>query len=607
MKFTKRIQIAVLLILTVCIYANSLWNEYALDDRAIITDNSVTKKGLSAITDIFTHHYYYDGITHNTYTYRPITSLTHAIEWQLFQKNLFISHLINLLLYLLTLYILFRLLGILFELKEKQSFIPFTATLLFAFHPIHTEVIANIKGRDEILSLLFVLIAMYYLLIKRKNVRSPKIYLVTGSLFFIGLLCKENALLFLLFLPLVNYFFSTDSVFQSIKKTIPFLIPVIIYAIIISQVIGFGEKEDRMILNVPYLYATAAEALATKIFVLFKYISLLIIPNPLICDYTFNHIPYIPLSDYRFWGSAILLAGLLFTAIYLFKRKNVFSFCILFYFISISIVSNLVFQTGVIMAERSVYTGSLAFCLGLSYLLHLSVLHAAKSGKAYLTKLNYALFIIVATGYSVLVFNRNKDWKSDYYLFTHDVKYAPNSVKLLQLAAFYEYFQNPLVKKGELPDNAIRDKCIQRLKKAIEILPITLPESYLYLSYIYTNTNSLDSSLYILEEARKKDMYTPQLTEARAAISNRYLSIGDSCFQQKDVTCAFNHFKKATEVNENNARAWWNYGGIFLDKGDIPSTIIAWEKVIAIDPAYPKASELLQFVKNSIDSISTKK
>jgi len=37
------------------------------------------------------------------------------------------------------------------EDAESLQHLPFIAALLFAVHPVHTEIVANIKGRDEIL------------------------------------------------------------------------------------------------------------------------------------------------------------------------------------------------------------------------------------------------------------------------------------------------------------------------------------------------------------------------------------------------------------------------------------------------------------------------
>ena len=45
----------------------------------------------------------------------------------------------------------------------KSVLIAFSATLLYALHPIHTEAVANIKGRDEIMVFMGAIMATYYI------------------------------------------------------------------------------------------------------------------------------------------------------------------------------------------------------------------------------------------------------------------------------------------------------------------------------------------------------------------------------------------------------------------------------------------------------------
>jgi hypothetical protein len=50
-------------------------------------------------------------------------------------------------------------------------------------------------------------------------------------------------------------------------------------------------------------------------------------------------------------------------------------------------------------------------------------------------------------------------------------------------------------------------------------------------------------------------------------------------------------------VNDNNTEAWYNKGGIYLDKGDVKKTVACWEKVLAIDSTHARAKDLLPRVK----------
>ena len=365
----KRYQQLTLCIITFFIYFNTLSNEYALDDRAVITENTVTQKGIGGIKELLTNHYYYGQISHNTHIYRPVPSITHALEWQFFKKNPGISHLINILLFLFTVLVFFQLCTFFFKKYSQGLFLSFLASLIFAIHPLHTEVVANIKGRDELLSLLFLLLAFNYLL-QHFNIKGIKHLLITGLFLLLALFSKESAALYILYLPLILFFFTPLSFSKSIIKSLPFMLLLPVYFLIIKSVIGWGKVEDQVIFNVPYLYASESAAFATKVFVILKYISLFIVPHPLICDYSYNHIPYINFSDYRFWLAFSINICLLVYALVTFKSKNIIAFCILFFYSSIAIVSNLFVQTGVIMAERSAYVGSVAFCIFLAILYH---------------------------------------------------------------------------------------------------------------------------------------------------------------------------------------------------------------------------------------------
>jgi hypothetical protein len=103
---------------------------------------------------------------------------------KLFEDSIlpFVSHFVNLLLYILLCYLVFKSLQIIFEKYENDKWylsIPFIATLLFALHPIHTEAVTNIKGRDEILSMLGAVLA---LLCTLKFVKTHRFYWLLLSL-----------------------------------------------------------------------------------------------------------------------------------------------------------------------------------------------------------------------------------------------------------------------------------------------------------------------------------------------------------------------------------------------------------------------------------------
>lgn len=134
------------------LFANTIGNGYNMDDELVTFGHRYTSKGLSSLSDILTNPYYSDAMGYK-YGYRPLVHVSFAIEHQFLGENPHVSHFINVLLYALCVYLFFRLLKI--WMGKDGQIMAIVATALFAIHPVHTEVVASIKNRDEILALLF--------------------------------------------------------------------------------------------------------------------------------------------------------------------------------------------------------------------------------------------------------------------------------------------------------------------------------------------------------------------------------------------------------------------------------------------------------------------
>ena len=153
------------------LYANTLSHSYALDDFSVIKDNYVTQQGIQGIPTIMKTSYRYGYWNSNGTLYRPVSLITFALEWQIAPDSPGLSHFVNILLYALSGMLLFFTLSKI--LKKYNILLPFLATVFFIAHPIHTEVVANIKSRDEILAFFFCVGALYYLwdYLKTNNVK----------------------------------------------------------------------------------------------------------------------------------------------------------------------------------------------------------------------------------------------------------------------------------------------------------------------------------------------------------------------------------------------------------------------------------------------------
>ena len=139
------------------LYAQSISYDYALDDIAVLKKNTIVHKGFSGIPELLKKSYWYGFSNVDDPIYRPASLILFAIEWQFFPDNTHVFHFLNVLMYAFSCWLLFRLLCRLF--RDQTSYggmlIPFICGLLYTAHPIHTEVVDNIKSMDEILCFMF--------------------------------------------------------------------------------------------------------------------------------------------------------------------------------------------------------------------------------------------------------------------------------------------------------------------------------------------------------------------------------------------------------------------------------------------------------------------
>ena len=190
--YTYQYRYLLVITLSFLLYSNTIFNDYNLDDTLVTQNHVVTSQGMSLdnIARIFTQPYYQDNMGYS-YGYRPLTTLSFAVEHTLWGDNPHLSHFINLILYSLLCSLL--LLTLERMLKGYNICLPLAATAIFVCHPMHTEVVASIKNRDEIFSFLGGLLVLYTMLSERKTFT---VKLLFSLLFFwAGTLSKPNLVL----------------------------------------------------------------------------------------------------------------------------------------------------------------------------------------------------------------------------------------------------------------------------------------------------------------------------------------------------------------------------------------------------------------------------
>jgi protein O-mannosyl-transferase len=466
---------------TFILYANTITNDYALDDLIVINGNAFTKKGFNGLKEIFS----YDSFTGffgkqkklvAGGRYRPLSMATFAIEYGIFKDfRPGFSHFLNIVFYALTGILLFLILSRLIKPhknKNKNWYmgIPFIATLIFLAHPVHTEVVANIKGRDEIFALMFSLLTVWLVLLYIEKKKLPHLLLAAIS-FFLGLLSKENTIMFLLIIPLTIYFFTTVPLQKNVVILLPMVIAALLFLYIRFLVLGYLNSSDlpRELLNNPFLDATTSQKYGTILFTLGLYLKLLFFPHPLTHDYNPYQVPLVDLADLRALIPLLLYGVLIYLALKLYRKKHLVSYSILFYLITLFIVSNIIFTIGTFMNERFIYMPSVGFALIAAWFFVTVLPVYIKNAVQYKYILATALILVLLL-FSIATIARNKAWKDDFTLFTTDVKTSVNSTKC-NTSAGGKYFEKAQKETDTVLKNQDLQMSEQYLNRAIKIYP----------------------------------------------------------------------------------------------------------------------------------------
>ena len=574
------------LIITIAVfalYANSLSNGYVLDDFSVIKENNIVNQGTKNLGQIFKTSYRTGYLNVNDGLYRPLSLAMFAIEWSISPDNPALGHFINLLVYVLCGIILFKTLQRL--LPEIHSYFILAIVLLFIAHPIHSEVVGNIKSRDELLCFLFSFLTIHAIL---KYIDEAKTYLlILGAVFlFIAFIAKESAILTLPILFIMLWYFKKEAFSKFFGIALSVIVPFILYMLIRKGVLGSfaGLQSVTMIDNPIGAQTNFGLKLMGSIQIIGEYIQLFILPHPLIFDYSYNSIPLDQGINAPIVIGIITVLLLITTVIVTYKKHPIISFSILFIFAGLSLYSNIFFAIGAAKAERFAFLASLGFCVGIAYLL-------AKVLKFNIYKMNFDQnsnknFIYVIAGilllYSIKTISRNLDWKDNITLYTHDVELNPNSAKT------HYYLGNELIKKiaEESKDTAkmveMLNKGIIECRKSVAIFP-EYSDGYTQIGVGFFKMNNMDSAAVYFNLGLK---YNPNNS---VALSN----LGAYYFNKGRYAEAIEIYKKTISLNPRFIDAMVNMGSCYGASGQYNDAIVWFTKAYELDPNNKKAITFL--------------
>jgi len=586
------------------IYANTLQNGYALDDLSAIQQNALVRKGITAIPEILATPYHSGNSINqqNRITiddqYRPLSLILFSIEFQLFGDNPMAGHLVNIILYAGCVIAFFFFLYHLF--KKKRPLIAFIATLLFTLHPIHTEVVANIKSSDELLCFLFGFLSLNIFLkyLDTGNIR----LLISGVvLYFLSLLSKETTITFVLIIPLIFFFYRNENRKRSIYISVgSFLIALIYLAIRFSILIAhhsYNPSAVSFIDNELSAAPSATTRLATEILILGNYLKLLFIPYPLISDYSYNAIPFAGFSNIGVWLSVIAYILMVYFGISRLAKRgdgdtknntDPLTFGIIFFLVTISIFSNLMFLLGSEMAERFMFSPSAGFCLFIAFIMEQLVF---KSPMPDIKSISYKKIMIilipVSLAFIAITINRNTDWKDSLTLARADSKKSPDNSRLHYFAANEEIALTKLDDIDPATKKQMFEEGIMDYQKSIAIYP-RFSEAHTNLANAFMFAMQLDSA----------EVHGKLAVAAQPGNANALNTLANVYMADKKYPDAIVLLRKASAAGPDNTMPPFNIGICNMNTKEYDSAIYYFKKVVNMDATNGRALQLIAIAYN---------
>ncbi|CAH1403315.1 unnamed protein product, partial [Nezara viridula] len=456
-------------------FYSSIDGEFVFDDTEAIINNKDLNLD-TPLEELFRHDFWGTYVTHNAShkSYRPLTVLSFRFHvwWNKGKLDPFHFHLLNLLLHGVATSLSYPVFGKLFNIENLWLSKAFVATLLFAVHPIHTETVAGVVGRADLLCTIFSFLSFLVYCNSLKSdgpIKTIAIMTFSGALAGVGMLCKEQGITIIgvccvydllivtrthpfdflsnlnmiqsnLYSSKISSYNRTMSLTMFAKKHQLVLVRHIMLLLAGSLLLyfrcwimnftqpvfreidnphSFAESFIERILNYNYLYSLNAW--------------LLLCPEWLCFDWSMGCIPLITISagfnDTRllaitaFWTVFISLVATNLTFPFTAEKREVLLAlsCIV---IPFSIASNVLFRVGFVIAERILYLPSIGYCM----LIALGIQQLKTYFKNTYLINAFLMFLLITNTFRC--HQRAAEWRNEKDLFTSGLKVCPLNAKV---------------------------------------------------------------------------------------------------------------------------------------------------------------------------------
>ena len=534
---SKYIAIAIILLVSVGVYANTLLNGFVYDDVFQVLKNEWIKDVRNIPKILFSNVWSFMEKPIPINYYRPTMHFIYMADYYLFEFKPWGYHLTNIIIHSINCLMVFLIaITLLNKANHNQSntqkhgykILNFAliAAIFFAVHPVNTEPVAWIAGIPELSFTLFYLLS-FYLYIKYSV--GSKGYIIAVILFFFAALSKETALTLPILLFIYDYAFRRDSIktFSNyIKRYLPFAIVAGIYiSLRIYALGGLAPQKPR------HDYLTIFQYVINVFPLIVQYFGKLLLPVNLNAFHVLH--PVYSVLELRFIISLLLTISFFIFVILIRKVNTVTFFTLAWIFIPLLPVLYIPGVGENTFAERYLYLPSAGFSVLGAYLFTnaLYKLEYRRMGVAIKKVLITSICVIIGL-YSTGTIKRSLVWKNELNLWSDTVKKSPDSAM-----------------------------------------------GHYNLGISYYDSGQIDNAIVELKEAIK---IRPDYADARYNLGAVYQNKG----LLKDAVA---EYQEVIMLSPNSADVYYNLGLIYTQSNFLDQAILAFQEALRIKPDYREA------------------
>lgn len=711
-------------------YCNTLYNTgFALDNKFIILeDPRLRDANQTNLQLIFTQDYWWPKAVSGLY--RPLTTLSYLFNYSILGNGAHAAgyHWINFVLHWANSVLVYFAVLVLMERLWPAFFV----AALFGTHPVETESVANIVGRADLFTTLWVLVG-FLCYVKATTTESkikpePKPVITAGAICAllvafvviswkhptlvpanlqsgmvialvlvaigastvtlaciaggwgkmlpltilmltttVSVFCKESGVVVLGIVMLYDFLYRMRRKHPNwlanlisnfweftLKGYVVLVGPFLTMFYVRSQIFGQLRPPELPWVDNPLAMPGVGflTARMTAIKVIGKYFWLMLWPQQLSCDYSYNQIPIVNwhFTTWEDWKAIVALVSIvvvLLVAIRSYHRNKPLFFFVFFFFGTLLPSSNLIpnptfgqslldplsWCIGSIMAERFLYLPSIGFC-GCMVVAVYSICRrlipnldvSPWAQRIWLQVVARTALSLIVVAYGVRAFNRNDDWKDDETLWTKAVETCPNSFKTHKSLAFALYEKDPegknidrIIEEGEKA-RQVTDKtqivllhlgAYYRIKgdtyaqhgaDGATLVP-TAQSMPWYQKSVEALTKAVPLDKEFNDDNRRKELKRGRNPNEIPDIGNHeiYWNLGISYMRLSEYQKALDAYLYMRHLAPTNPDAYLSIASVYLATGHAEEAAVTLLQALLIDGSRTQALRLLADIYRQID------